>query len=235
MIRTMTAMRIFAAALLAALALDCAAAPFSVNLGDTRVVLDAPPGFADTGFTGSPRLAELAESITSASNRILMFAITDADLRRFMQGDQPEFRRYMTAVTPRGMEFERVGAEAFRHYVGDSLSELGAAPPPGDIAKHLDAQPPGKLNLLAELRKDPEVVTVLQGTRLPSQERGTTWGGVFGTEKQRYAITTTTLMLVRGKALNFSVYSLYESADDMQWIRTITERWIDEVRRLNSR
>jgi hypothetical protein len=230
----MLAVRAVALAL-AIFSLQCAAAPFAVQLGDTRIAMDAPPGFSDTGFASSPRLAELAESTTSASNRVLLFAITDADLRRFMSGETPEFRRYITAVTPRGMEHERVGAESFRLYVGDSLAELGAPPPPGEVARYLDSQPQGKASLLAELRKDAEVVTVLQGTRLPSQERGTTWGGVFGMEKPRYAITTTTLMLLRGKALNFSVYSLYEGADDVQWIRTITTRWIEEIRRLNNR
>ena len=48
-------MRTLAAAL-AAISLQCAAAPFGIQLGDTRLGLDAPPGFADTGFTGSPRL-----------------------------------------------------------------------------------------------------------------------------------------------------------------------------------
>src|SRR6267378_4739945 len=42
------------------------AAPFAIQLGDTRLGLDAPPGFTDSGFTGSPRLQELAESLTSA-------------------------------------------------------------------------------------------------------------------------------------------------------------------------
>ena len=218
---------------MAAASLECAAAPFAIFIGDSRVVIDAAPGFSDTTFTGSPRLAELAETTTSASNKLLLFALTDADLRRFMAGDQPEFRRYLTAVTPRGMEHERVGAESFRLYVGDSLRDLGEAAPQGDIAKHLDSQPHGKASLLAELRKDPETVTVLQGTRLPSLERGTTWGGVLGTEKPRYAISTTTLMLMRGKAINLSVFSLYESAEDVQWIRTLTTRWIDEIRRLN--
>src|SRR6185503_19498349 len=88
-------------------ALQCAAAPFAVQVGDTRLGLDAPPGFADTGFTGSPRLQELAEALTSASNRILMFAITDADLRRFTVGDAIEAKRYMIAVTPRGLERDR--------------------------------------------------------------------------------------------------------------------------------
>ena len=82
----MQGMRIFAAlvsAVVGAIALECAAAPFAVQLGDIRIGLDAPPGFTDTGFTGSPRLQELAETLTPASNRILLFAISDTDLRRF--------------------------------------------------------------------------------------------------------------------------------------------------------
>src|SRR5205809_8006090 len=89
------------------------AAPFAIQVGDTKLGLDAPPGFADTSFTGSPRLQELAESLTSASNRILLFAVTDADLRRFTLGDPPEAKRYMIAVTPRGLERARITRAAF--------------------------------------------------------------------------------------------------------------------------
>src|SRR3954469_10643223 len=96
------------ACLLAAVSVHCAAAPFAVQLGDTRLGLDAPPGFSDTGFTGSPRRQELAESLTSASNKILLFALSDADVRRFGQGDPPEAKRYMIVVTPKGMEHQRI-------------------------------------------------------------------------------------------------------------------------------
>jgi hypothetical protein len=217
--------------LLLLVAFNCAAAPFGVQLGEARIALDAPPGFSDTTATGSPRLQELAETVTSASNRILMFAITDADLRRFTQGDQPEFRRYMIIVTPRGMEHERVSPATFKAYAGDSLKDLGAAAPPGDFLKFLDEQPAGKANLLAELRKDPDIVSVMQGTRLPTVERG----NFFDRGKPRYAISTTTLMLVRGKALNLSVYTLYDDPEDARWIRLTTTRWIEEIVRLNSR
>jgi hypothetical protein len=203
------------------------AAPFAIQLGDTRLGLDAPPGFADTGFTGSPRLQELAESLTSASNRILLFAVSDADLRRFMVGDTPEFRRYMIAVTPKGLERERVSPAAFSVFVGESLRELGSQPAEGDMQKYLHAQPPGKTSLLAELRREPDVVSVLQGTRVPGQRRSN--------EAPQYALSTTTLMLVRGKALNLSVYTLYENALDLDWVRVTTARWIDEIARLNYR
>jgi len=215
------------AAALAAISLQCAAAPFGIQLGDTRLGLDAPPGFADTGFTGSPRLQELAESLTSASNRILLFAISDADLRRFALGDTPEYRRYMIAVTPKGLERERVSPAAFGAFVRDSLAALGSAPAAGDLQKYLDAQPPGKTSLLAELRREPDVVSVLQGTRAPAQRRSS--------DAPQYALSTTTLMLLRGKALNLSVYTLYENAADLDWVRATTARWIDDMARLNYR
>src|SRR5260221_12433095 len=79
------------------------AAPFAVQLGDTRVALDAPPGFADVQGTGSPRLLELAEALTSASNPILLFPLEDADRGRFHGGDSPELRRYVIVVTPKGL------------------------------------------------------------------------------------------------------------------------------------
>lgn len=204
------------------------AAPFAVQLGETRIGLDAPPGFADTGFTGSPRLQELAEALTSASNRILLFAIADGDLRRFMVGDAPELRRYMIAVTPRGLERERVNQSTFNFFVGDALRELGPPVPTGkSFAEYLDSQPPGRASLLAELRRDPQVVSVLMGTRAPPQGRFQ--------EKPQYLVSTTSLMLLRGKALNLSVYGGYDSPADLDWIRAITVRWIDELQRLNTR
>src|SRR5258708_19762195 len=180
------------------------AAPFAVQLGDTRVALDAPPGFADVQGTGSPRLLELAEALTSASNRILLFALEDADVRRFNVGDSPELRRYVIVVTPKGLESGRVTPAAFGTLVSDSLRELGSPPgADGDLRGYLDAQPRGRTSLLGELRKDQELVSVLQGVRLPDPR---------GTRRApgRYVLSTTTLLLVRGKTLNLSIYTLYD-------------------------
>src|SRR5262249_54554373 len=143
MIRTMAPMRILAA-LLAAVALDCAAAPFSVRLGAEKIVLDAPPGFTDTGDLASPRLNDLAATLTSPpgplpppSNRILLFAPPDADSRRFMQGDFLDMRRYLIAVTPKGLENVRVGGEQFAGLVADALRDLGKPVTVTDYPKFL--------------------------------------------------------------------------------------------------
>jgi hypothetical protein len=226
----MAAVRLLAAllaVLLTSAGFPCAAAPFAVLVGDARLGLDAPPGFTDTGFTGSPRLQELAESLTSASNKVLLFALTDADLRRFTQGDQPEAKRYTVAVTPRGLEYQRITPAIFSTFVLDSLRGLGEPPAAGsDFRKLLDASP-GKLTLLSELRRDVDVVSVLQGVRLVTPPR-------YG-EKPQYGLTTTTLILLRGKALNLGVYGTYDGDADLDWIRATTARWVEELQRLNGR
>lgn len=217
-------MRACLAVLLIALGAPAWGSPFSVRLGAERVALDAPPGFADTLDLASPRLQELAEALTSASNRILLFALTDADLRRFTLGESPELRRYLLVATPRAMERERVGLSQFRSFVGDSLRDLGKPPQPPDLRKFLDAQPLGRAGLIAELRRTPQAVSLLLGTRLAGQDG-----------KSVYLLSTTTLLLVQAKALNVSAYTGYEGDADALWLRDTTLRWIDELQRLNAR
>lgn len=227
--RLARAFRMLLAALLAAaLPAGGAAAPFAASVGGERIILDAPPGFADTGFLASPRLQDLAESTTSASNRILLFAITDADLRRFMGGDSYELRRYMLVVTPKGLERDQVTEAQFAALAADSLRGLGAASPTADLRKHLEGQPEGRAVLLSELKREPGLFSILQGTRLVFPATG-----FFGSPRSALVLATTTLVRVRGKALQLAVYSSYDAPEDLNWITTTTERWVEELRRLN--
>jgi hypothetical protein len=227
--RGLAGVRRLLATLVLAAALPAAAAPFAVQLGAERVVLDAPLGFADTGNLASPRLQEVAEALTSASYRILLFAIADEDLRRFMTGDRLEMRRYMIVATPRALERERVTERQFEVLVLNSLPGAGPAVAPADAKKHLDGQPHGATNSLAELQRGPGVVSLLQGTRLPSQ------GGGWREAPAKYLLSTSTLLLVRGKALQLAVYTAFDTPADMSWASAVTRQWIDDLLRLNGR
>jgi hypothetical protein len=224
MVDKMAAVRTLATSLLAALSLNCAAAPFAVRLGEVPVVLDAPAGFADTLDLASPRLQALAEGLTSASNRILLFALTDADLRRFTVGDAPELRRYLLVATPRALERESVGLSQFRKIAADAAASLGKPASPKDLRAFLEAQPVGQANYLAELRRTPLMVSLLIGTRLPPREG-----------KPQYLLNTTTLLLLRGKQLVASTYAEFGEDLDDAWVRALTSSWIDELQRLNAR
>jgi hypothetical protein len=206
------------------------AAPFAVQVGESRIGLDAPPGFADTGFTGSPRLQEVAESLTSASNRVLLFAISDADLRSFTLGERPDFRRYMLVATPRVLERERLDPAAYKRLADEAVRGFKPLPQDTEIAAHLEKQPVGLRTTLAQLRRDASVVSLFEGTRLEP----TRIPRMFGSdERQNFMLTTNTLLVARGKVLNVSVSTLYQSPEDAAWIRAVTADWVEQLRRLN--
>lgn len=231
----MAVVRLLAApllALFAAISLNCAAAPFAVRLGIEKIALDALPGFTDTTDLASPRLQDLAASLTSASNRVLLFALTDADLRRFQNGDPADLkRRYMMAVTPKGLERERVSGELFKALIAESLRDLGKPEQAADLAKFLESKPIGVVNLLAELRQDPTAVSLLQATRL----QPLSGASMFDSSTPQYLLYTTTFILVRGRALIVSVYTLFYEPADMDWLKVATQRWVEDLQRLNSR
>ncbi len=214
------------AAILAAVSMQAAATPFTVSIGGERVVMSAIPGLTDALPSGSPRLLELAESLTSASNRILLFALTDADMRRFTLGEQAELKRYMLAVTPGYLEHERVSAAQFKVLIDDAQRDSGV---PGDIAdyrKYLEDRPQNRISALAQLARTDDTYSVLLGIRVSE-------GGWL--EKPQYLISSNTLMLLRNKALSLSIYSTYDTPQDVEWIRFATGRWIETLRKLNSR
>jgi hypothetical protein len=229
-VRTAALLALLLPGLLAGISPAATAAPISVPVGDTQIVLDAPSGYADTAYVGSPRLQDLAESLTPASNRVLLFAISDDDLRKFTLGDPPDFRRYMVAVTPKSQQRDHMNEAQFKN-MADDLRRGAKLPGAGaDTAKLLEKLPVGKASALAELRNDATAVSYLQGTRL----QPTKIPGLFGSkERQNYMLSTTTLLYLRGRAIDLAVITLFDSPDDAAWVRSITLRWIEDLQRLN--
>lgn len=217
------------AALLAVFSLQCAATPFGLQVGDVRLAFDIPAGFTDSLPTGSPRLIDLAESLTPATNRILVFALSDGDMRRFNSGDAPELKQYLLVVTPKSLEYERLSTSAFDSYVAEGRRGMGTLVE-GDFAKVLEARPPRELVLIEELPRTPDTMAVIRAQRLPPEQSG----GLFSTAKpSQYVISSTIVVLLRGKPLTISLLSGYEGKADLEWLRTTTRRWIEDLRRLN--
>ena len=202
------------------------AVPFVVQLGVDRLVLDTPAGFADTVGLGSPRLNELAESSAGPSVRVLLFGLTDADVRRFMTGDPPDLKRYVVAGTAREYERQRATPEDFTMFVADALRGLGEAPPAGsDLHKLLRAAPAGKPVLLELLRRDASGVSFLRGSRLADPKRRD--------DDPLLVLVSTSLVLVRGRPLNLSITIALEDPADIAWLQLTTRRWLEQIQRLN--
>jgi hypothetical protein len=137
-----------------------------------------------------------------------------------------ELRRYMAAFTARSMERERMSPADFKTFSASLLRELGQLPKPESYQSYLDERPVGAVSPLAELRSDADAVAVLQGTRQKA-------GGLF--TRAKYLLSSTSMVLLRGKQVTLSIVTQYESPADIEWIRITTARWIDELKRLNSR
>jgi hypothetical protein len=217
------------ALMLGAAAAPALAVPFAIQLGPERVILETPPGFSDALPHASPRLNDLAEKLTSPSNKILAFAISDGDMRSFNTGERLNLRRYMLVATPKGLEREDVGPEDFKRLTDEALRELGKPPESDDYIKFLDGQPVGRTHLLRELRREPAFVSILQGAKLPPDPR------ILDQRLDKYMLQTITVMLARGRALNLSVYTGYSTQADLDWLADTTRRWVEELRRLNRR
>jgi hypothetical protein len=205
------------------------AAPFAVQLGLDRLVVDTPPGFTDSGNFGSPRLTEIAENLADASSRVLAFALADADARRFAVGDSLDLRRYLLAVTPRATERDRMTPVQFATLVQTAGQGLGPAPDAkliADIRKYLKERTPRQAHLLADLRRDPQVLSVMQGTMVPQPGRWIDDPPVF-------KVSSMTLVMVGGKAVYLSAFSVYDGPADIEWVRTVAERWVEDLQRLN--
>jgi hypothetical protein len=205
------------------------AAPFAVQLGLDRLVVDTPPGFTDSGSFGSPRLTEIAENLAEASSRVLAFALSDADARRFAVGDALELRRYLLAVTPRATERDRMTSAQFEALVQTAGRGLGPAPDAkatADVKKYLRERTARQAHLLADFRRDPHLLSVMQGTMVPQPGRWIDDPPVF-------KVSSMTLVLVGGKAIYLSAFSAYDGPADAEWVRTVAERWVEDLQRLN--
>lgn len=224
----------FAAALiagiLACLTSPAGAAPFAVQLGPDRIVLDTPPGFSDTAAYGSPRLTELAENLADASSRVLVFALSDADTRRFGAGDSLDLRRYLLVVTPRAKERERMTPAQFADLLATAERNIDAAfAPPPDYRLYMQARPAGQTHLLEKMRREPQVLSLLYGTMVP-QPPPSFWRE---DKPKEYKLSSTTLALIGSRALYISAFTIYESPADVLWMRSINATWVDELQRLN--
>jgi hypothetical protein len=205
------------------------AAPFAVQLGLDRLVIDTPPGFTDSGSFGSPRLTEIAENLAEASSRVLAFALADADARKFAVGDSLDLRRYLLAVTPRATERDRMTAAQFAALVQTAGRGLGPAPDAklvADLRAYLKERAPQQAHLIADFKREPQLLSVMQGTMIPQPGRWIDGPPLF-------KVSSMTLVLVGGKAVYLSAFSAYDGPADAEWVRTVAERWLEDLQRLN--
>jgi len=185
---------------------------------------DAPASFADTGFTGSRacRARRIAHLGVEPHPCCLQFPTPTCAASRSRRSRVQALhdRRDPEGAGARARQPRALGVLFAIRWRRSRPARRGGG------AKYL-VQPPGKTSLLAELRRSPTWSRCCRAPRAPAQRRSS---------EAPSTLSTATLMLLRGKALNLSVYTLYESAADLDWVaRDPPRAWIDEIARPNNR
>ena len=133
----------------------------------------------------------------------------------------------MIVSTPKELRARERERRRVRPAVGRAAARLAAAPrrPTPTTRASSTTSRRARPALLAELARQSGLTSRAAGhaAAVPQEPR----------EAATYLLSTTTLLLVRGKALNLAVYAAYESPADVEWVRTVTARWIEDLKRLN--
>ena len=85
---------------------------------------------------------------------------------------------------------------------------------PKDVLRTLNAE-------FVKALKDPKVAE-----QMLSSQGG--WN-----EKRQFRVSAMTIALVGGRALYLSAFSAYDSPADIAWLKTVSERWLEDLQRLN--
>jgi hypothetical protein len=231
----------FSFALLAAALPLHAAEAHAANVGATRLELPVPDGFVDPSTT-VPALKTLGERLTPNTNRLLAIFVAEADAKLAARNEPPPLKRYFMVQTWRQMEtakmsiadFDQVKSLMRQQYQSLLAEHSAAAQSHLDTAARTIGQEAGidKLSLkLGELQgleifdERASSISLLAMSLMSVQANDKTL--------QRPMAMGITTARIKGKLIYFYAYSVYESAQDLDWIRTVTKDWLPKAASAN--
>lgn len=200
----------------------------------TLVQLPVPAGFADPSRE-LPQIRQLGERMTPASNRLLAIFMSQADINSALAGQQPAMARYFMAQTLRQTESSQISEADFaqvktllRQQYQSLLTELGpkvqneldrAAREMGrDLGQDLLVLKAGELKGLEVFDERAASISLLAATKYRVQV-----GDSVSEVPMAMGITTA---VIRGKLVYFYAYSVFQSAADLDWVRSVTRAWL---------
>ena len=212
------------------LGLPCAA--LEVEVGGSKVKLPAPEGFIEVS-TLHPASRQKAETLTPPSNRLLAVYMDQADFEAVNHGQSASWSRYMMVQTDRQSEGFTISLSDFDQ-VRQVLTNQQDV-----LLEHVKEQVNGYFDSI-QTGDDPRSKIEL-GNLLPL--------GVFADNHRRHAseslskfrrtdqkldegylVAGATNVLHVGNRIIFAyVYTTYESEDDRQWIRQVSDQWSAEI------
>ena len=205
-----------------------------VTVGITRIELPVPEGFVEP-TRALPQTRTLGERLTPPANRLLAFFLHRDDVQRMQTGQPPLMQRYFMAQTLRQAEDMLIAQDQFdqvratlRDQYRSLLSQVGP-----QVQGQLDATARdmgreagveslslkiGELKGLEVFDDRPGSISLLAATRYVVE--------LEGSKKEIPMAMSITTAIFKGRLVYFYAYAVYQSAADLDWLRTVTRDWL---------
>ncbi|MCY4390060.1 MAG: hypothetical protein OXC18_23425 [Desulfurellaceae bacterium] len=207
-----------------------------VDIGGVKIDVKAPNGFYEISSLSS-ETRKIAETMTPPTNRLLAVFVSEEDLGRIVKGESPIFERYIFLQVFRRLEATTISNTDFQklitHFKGqqnilfdenkdmvDSLLE-GATK---KMSKEYDFSLKMKLGENISLGIFLEQPNAFGAVNLVKYRVN-----AEGKELDSIVAGGISYVLTRGKLLYAYVYSVYETQDDVDWVRAKSKEWVNSL------
>lgn len=214
-------------AILSFFPMGVSASSTQVNVGGVTIETPALEGFYEVSEI-APEVRKLSETMVPPTNRLLGVYVSEKDYRRILEGEYPEFDRYIFLQVGRDIERKNITQKGFRElsgYLKTQQEEILAATQKrvGNLLE----------NTAEKLSEDYDVSFDMKvGEQVPAGvflDRPNALGfltlvkyqGNLDGEKLDYVVAGGTLVLkIKRRLLYAYVYSTYEEQPDIDWVRS---------------
>lgn len=207
-----------------------------IEVGGTMINVPSPTGFHEISDL-SPETRKRAETMTPPQNRLVAVFVSEADLRRIMKSDAPEFGRYMFLQVFRDLENRNISRSQFQQ-LGTQIKQQ---------QNTLSTKLKDKANSFIEgaadkLSKDSAIsLSLKRGEKVPLDvflEQSNAVGFAMlakyqvsaeGEKFDHVVVSGTSFIRVKQKVLYAYVYSTYESQEDLRWTQLVSRKWVNNI------
>lgn len=214
--------------------------PATYLIGGTPIVVPTPPNFLETS-KHSPEMWKRAQTFSTASTRVLAHYAPESELRTFEAGGEVRLGQYMYVQTPmraENMTATQAQFDGLRTRVvalqADLASKLGSKVR-NEVArasKEFGAQQGEHLNV-----KVGEIVPVSMDRNDGKALIYTTLTSVRESQNdaahESNILTSSAMVLVKGKVLSLSINRIMKSPKDIQIVRSFASEWVAAIAAAN--
>ncbi len=207
-----------------------------VDVGGVKIDVQAPNRFYEISSLSS-ETREIAAMGTPSTNRLLAVFVSEEDLGRIVKGESPILERYILLQVSRRLEAENISNMDFQKLVTHFKDQQNVLF--GKYKDKIDGLLEGATKKMSEesdlLLKMELGENISLGIFL---EQPNAFGfanlmkyrvAVEGEELDSIVAGGSSFILTRGKMLFAYVYSVYETQDDVDWVRSKSKEWVNSL------